>query len=263
MFTTRALGRALCLLAFPLQGIALLLASSAADLPGLLYWLCGPVVLAAGFMLLRHEVPAATLEQELALASLRFGASVTLLDETGFVYSNKAALQNLGFDSMDELRGRSPIDLSPEFQPDGKASRDSAAASIEQATKQGRTTFKWLHHRKDGSAFPVEVTLISVLIGGKPHLINYWHDLTQVYQMRAERKQTLADLASRMDSTVRQVAQNSRRRRDSPGRGGANRDRGVWRFPAGGGRRAVGVGSREQRHARDRQRQREPGGLDQ
>ncbi len=208
MIALRPLGTALCLLAFPLQAAALLAAGGAPDMTGALGWLCGPVVLAGGLALLRRKAPTATLEQEVALAALRVANGVTLLDEKGFIYANEAAFRALGFDSFEEIRGRSPVDLSPERQPDGTASRDAAGRQIEQAVRDGRATFEWVHRRKDGSAFPVEVTLVSVLIGGQRHLMNYWRDLSQVRRLREEQQKTLTDLANRMNSSVRQVAQS-------------------------------------------------------
>jgi PAS domain S-box-containing protein len=207
MFAVRPLGTALCLLAFPLQAVALLAAGISSDMTGMLGWFCGPVVLAAGLALLRRKAPTATLEQEVAHAALRVANGVTLLDEKGFIYANEAALRDLGFGSVDEIRGRTPADLSPERQPDGSASREAAARYVEGAMKDGRATFEWVLRRKDGTAFPVEVTLVSVLVGGQRHLMNYWRDLSQVRRLREKQQKTLTDLADRMDSSVRRVAQ--------------------------------------------------------
>jgi PAS domain S-box-containing protein len=207
MLTLPALGAALCLLAFPLQAALLLAAGPGLDLPAGLGWASGPVVMAAGLALWRRKAPATdTLEPAVALAALRVGAGVSLLDGSGFVYANEAVVRSLGLAGTDEMRGRSPVELSPERQPDGSLSSEAVSRVIARAGKEGRCVFEWLHRRKDGTDLLVEITLVPVSVGGKPHLLNYWRDLTQVQQMRRERQQMLGDLAGRMDASVRRIA---------------------------------------------------------
>jgi methyl-accepting chemotaxis protein len=149
-----------------------------------------------------------TLEQQVALTSQRVSTvGVSLLDQSGFVFANPATLKALGLGSFDELRGRSPVDFSPERQPDGTRSSERAAQVIAQATKDGSASFEWRHRRKGGSDFPVEITLVGVTIGDKPYLLNYWRDISQVAQLRDERRRTLEDLAARVDTSLRQIAQ--------------------------------------------------------
>jgi len=207
MSTNPMLGKALCVLALPGQAVALLLAGASTDMTTLLCWLSGAVVLALGVLLLPRGRAAATMEQEIALAALRVGAGVTVLDASGFVYSNQTSLHDLGFSSLEEIRGRTPVDISPPRQPDGRTSAEAAADHVARAQREGRARFEWVHRRKDGTDFPAEISLVAVSLGGKPFLLNYWRDLTEVRQLQRQRADTLAALAGRMESSVQRIAQ--------------------------------------------------------
>lgn len=99
-----------------------------------------------------------------------------------FVDCNRASEAMLRGDRA-QIIGHTPDSLSPEFQPDGKKSSQSAEEKIEEAFRNGSNTFEWVHHRLDGSEFFVEVTIASMLLEGKQTLFTSWRDIT-------ERKQT-------------------------------------------------------------------------
>ncbi len=89
-----------------------------------------------------------------------------------------------------EIIGKPPKLLSPEFQPDGKRSSDSAEDKINEALRTGNKTFEWVHRRLDGSDFFVEVSIASMMLAGKPALFTIWRDITDRKQAE-ENKKTL------------------------------------------------------------------------
>jgi PAS domain S-box-containing protein len=203
----RTLGTALCVLALPLQAALLLALGEDYGVPLVVGWACGPVLLLAGLALRWRKASSATLEQEISVAAVRnSGRGISLLDETGFVYANAATLTGLGVADIAEIRGRSPADFSPERQPDGTASSEKASRLIAQAIKDGRASSEWIHCRRDGTEFPVEITLAPVSIAGKPSVLTFWRDISDVVRLREERRQTLAALAERMEASLRHIA---------------------------------------------------------
>jgi two-component system, sensor histidine kinase and response regulator len=107
-----------------------------------------------------------------------------LIDGTGVVDCNPAAVAMLRLKDKSELVGRRLADLSPVTQPDGRKSVEKAAEADELARKKGVYRFEWVHRRADGEDFPVEVTLSPVSVNGNPALLAVWLDLTE--RKRAE-----------------------------------------------------------------------------
>lgn len=103
-----------------------------------------------------------------------------IIDENNlFTLCNAAAARILEYDSSDQLQSTHPSELSPEFQTDGKSSLDKANEMMSIARQKGVHRFEWMHRRRSGSTFPVEVTLSRLKIKGKEHLYCIWRDITQ------------------------------------------------------------------------------------
>lgn len=117
-----------------------------------------------------------------------------LIIENGcFIDFNPAALRLLGY-SRSEVYGKTPFFLSPEFQPDGMKSEEKAALMIKQAKEKGFHRFEWVHLRKNGSEFWVEVMLTQIPISGKDILYTTWRDITE----RKEAEIKLRELNERL-----------------------------------------------------------------
>ena len=72
--------------------------------------------------------------------------------------------------SREELIGRHPAELSPMFQPDGRASLESTREKIQQALDGQTPVFEWMHRHSSGRLVPCEVRLVRLHAEGK-HLI--------------------------------------------------------------------------------------------
>ncbi len=172
---------------------------------GELYWAAAsvaPVTDSEGevtnFVYMAEDVTAEKLAEAELKASVErfqvlFEASVDpylILDGDRFTACNEAAVDLLRYSNKEELLVSHPGSLSPEFQPDGESSKDKAKAMIETAYARGNHRFDWVHRKKDGVDFPVEVTLTPIELEGKQVLLVVWHDLT-------ERKQAEKEIAAR------------------------------------------------------------------
>lgn len=62
----------------------------------------------------------------------------------------------------EELLTHSPIELSPEIQPDGRLSNDVAREKIQQAARGETSVFEWTHRDAEGNELPCEVRLCSL-----------------------------------------------------------------------------------------------------
>ena len=118
-----------------------------------------------------------------------------LFDTTGIVDCNEAATRLLGCEDKQEVLSLHPAVLSPEFQPDGRASLEKCIEMDRIAHEKGYHRFEWIHRKKDGTDFPVEVTLTPVTLQGIKTILVVWHDLTK--RKRAE--QLIKDGSERLE----------------------------------------------------------------
>lgn len=107
-----------------------------------------------------------------------------IIDENNlFTLSNQAAADMLGYESIEALQSTHPSRLSPEIQPDGRESFEKANAMMSIAHEKGVHRFEWMHQRKNGECFPVEVTLAQLEISGRKQLYCVWRDITERKQI--------------------------------------------------------------------------------
>ncbi|MCP4699535.1 MAG: response regulator, partial [Gammaproteobacteria bacterium] len=99
-----------------------------------------------------------------------------LLVDGRFIDCNLAAAEMLGC-TRKEVLNTPPHLLSPELQPDGDRSEQSAARRIEEALHNGMARFEWVLKRKDGADFMVETVLTRLEIGNKTVMFTSWHDI--------------------------------------------------------------------------------------
>lgn len=123
------------------------------------------------FELREHEMFRVLFEQS-SHAHLIFN------DRDGIIDCNPAAVAMLRYGDKSNLLGLHPLALSPEFQPDGRASRDKLTRVDEIARRTGAHRFDWVYLRFDGQEFPCEVALTPIVLQGREVFLAVWHDLT-------------------------------------------------------------------------------------
>ncbi|HMK27871.1 MAG TPA: PAS domain S-box protein, partial [Chitinophagaceae bacterium] len=62
--------------------------------------------------------------------------------------------------SREELLKIGPVEVSPEYQPDGRLSVESAMEKIRETVAGGKPSFEWTHRDKEGNPIPCEVWLV-------------------------------------------------------------------------------------------------------
>jgi len=98
---------------------------------------------------------------------------------------NQEALRLLDMPNKQEYLNRF-YDLSPEFQLDGRLSRDKGAEFVKRAFAEGYHRFEWIHQKLDGDPIPCEVTLIRVKYKDGYIVVGYTRDLREQKAMLAE-----------------------------------------------------------------------------
>ncbi len=81
--------------------------------------------------------------------------------------------------SREAIINHSPWEFSPEVQPDGKDSKQSALEKINAALQDKPQYFYWQHKSKKGKLIDAEVSLNSFVLGGKKLVQATVHDITE------------------------------------------------------------------------------------
>jgi PAS domain S-box-containing protein len=95
-----------------------------------------------------------------------------------FVDCNPAAVQMMRASSKEQLLLTNPADVSPQFQPDGRDSREKTHEMIALALANGSHRFDWVCRRLDGVDFYVEVLGTTVRTGEQPLIACVCRDIT-------------------------------------------------------------------------------------
>ncbi|CAN5914957.1 hypothetical protein BH24BAC1_BH24BAC1_24540 [soil metagenome] len=139
-----------------------------------------------GSVLKRKKMQEQLRESEAKLRALfeKSADPVLLLINEMFVECNQATLDILGTEKKEEILCLHPASLSPEFQPDGQSSFVKSRKMIQDALNKGWHRFEWLHQKKTGETFWVEVTLTPISVENEQILHTTWRDIT--YRKQAE-----------------------------------------------------------------------------
>ncbi|MCX7965864.1 MAG: PAS domain S-box protein [Syntrophorhabdaceae bacterium] len=92
---------------------------------------------------------------------------------------NEAAIKLLNFKGKDQIVGLTPIDLSPEIQPDGEKSSEKTRKIIHKALRGETTHFEWVLKRTDGEQILVEGSFSFINLANEPVLFTVWRDITE------------------------------------------------------------------------------------
>ncbi|PXW86175.1 PAS domain S-box-containing protein/diguanylate cyclase (GGDEF)-like protein [Nitrosomonas sp. Nm84] len=100
------------------------------------------------------------------------------------VECNRAAIKMLKASNIDEINGLTPLQFSPEYQPEGCTSQEKFDQVLCATMRDGFHYFDWTHRRLDGEECPADVLIFPVELEGEPYLQCVHREITK--QRRAE-----------------------------------------------------------------------------
>jgi diguanylate cyclase (GGDEF)-like protein/PAS domain S-box-containing protein len=104
---------------------------------------------------------------------------ILLIEEGHIVDCNESIVRILRAGSKKRLFTAKMSDHTPEFQPDGRASREKAAEMLAICMEKGVHHFEWLHRRMDGEPFWAEIVLTRLTINKKNVIHLAVHDISE------------------------------------------------------------------------------------
>lgn len=131
-----------------------------------------------------------------------------------FVQGNKASWELFAVDEGAAFKGYSPWMLAPEFQPNGRNSRDAAKEMIAVALRDGACRFEWLHRTATGREFPAIVQLTRFERDGVAFLQANVRDISvqkQAENAIRDSEERLRNLFERVEKISVQAYDESRR----------------------------------------------------
>ncbi|MBN2702569.1 MAG: PAS domain S-box protein [Pontiellaceae bacterium] len=113
---------------------------------------------------------------------------------------NQAAINMLHMQTKEQLLARRLEDLSPEYQPDGRSSKEKGIELLRLVENEKSARFEWEHQRTDGSTFPVEVSLTSITDSEGEQIIHTtWRDISENKRMQKAIEKRILALTQPMD----------------------------------------------------------------
>lgn len=97
---------------------------------------------------------------------------IVVMDAENYRYidCNPAAAAAYGYSCVEDILGKTPLDVSAPVQYDGTPSSEKAAHFINMALSKGCVVFEWRHRRPDGVNWDAEVHLMHFTSGNKNYL---------------------------------------------------------------------------------------------
>ena len=126
---------------------------------------------------------------------------VLLLKNKKITDCNEAATKILHF-SKEELLGKYLYEISPKLQADGASSNLKSIIKINEALKDGISTFEWLHRSKDHKKLWIEVVLTSIEINNNLVIHTVIRDINKRKQMEKELEVLTYNLEERIKKEI-------------------------------------------------------------
>ena len=133
----------------------------------------------------RHEEAALVREADqrsrLMLDTMPLGCQLWSQNKS-IIDCNEALVKLFGLRDKQEFIDRF-FELSPEFQPDGRPSEETALMWLDTALGGQYCVFEWQHQTLDGTPMPAEITITRVRYGNEYVLMAYTRDLREHNRM--------------------------------------------------------------------------------
>ena len=124
-----------------------------------------------------------------------------VIENGKFIDCNDATLNIFGCKSKEDFILKGPTCFSPERQPDGRKSSESAIAHLKLSLNSGSQTFQWVHTKTDGTLFNTNVVLSAMETNGRILQQAIVRDITHEIQTKKDYQN--AQAAAEKDSSAK------------------------------------------------------------
>jgi len=131
--------------------------------------------------------------------------AIFIMDDDKFIDCNPVTLEIYGFQSPDQILGRTPLDFSPDKQPNGRDSLEYAREIMKEAMEGKTQFFEWVHYNLDGTLLSADVKLNKLVLNNQIFLQAIVRDITKRKQYdlhQGELHRKLETLIGNLDGIV-------------------------------------------------------------
>ncbi len=126
------------------------------------------------------EKKSSILEERNSLISENIPLCTMFWNKAGEMFDcNQEVLRVFKFDTKEEYFANL-YNTSPQYQPDGRNSKEAVWKNHLEVLEKGSLHFEWLHCSSDGELIPMEVYLVSSTLDGEDVVVSYAKDLRKL-----------------------------------------------------------------------------------
>ncbi|MBU8893652.1 MAG: PAS domain S-box protein [Bacteroidales bacterium] len=125
--------------------------------------------------------------------------AIFLMDNEIFIDCNEKTLEMFAC-TREQIIGQPPYQFSPEYQPDGRKSKEKAIEKITDALNGNPKIFEWIHTKNNGMEFYAEVSLTVFELQNKNVILAIVRDVSE----RKELEQKIFNAVSEAEEKERQ-----------------------------------------------------------
>ncbi len=154
----------------------------------------------SGYRLFLTYQKSIDLEKKFQIIFDKSSDGIAIIKNNAFIESNETLIDMFGYEKS--LFLKTPLSqLSPPTQIDGKSSIRKMLLMLKKA-KQNIITFEWLHTKKNGNTFWVEIRLSPITIKQEEVIEGIWRDISDRKKAELEIKNLNTTLESRVKLEV-------------------------------------------------------------
>ena len=105
--------------------------------------------------------------------------AIFIMSDDKFISCNTKTLEMFDCSHPNQIINHTPYEFSPEFQPDGRPSKEKAIEKINETLSGKLNTFEWVHKRYHGSLFHAEISLSSFELDNELFIQAIVRDITE------------------------------------------------------------------------------------
>jgi PAS domain S-box-containing protein len=146
--------------------------------------------------------------QEIEISERKFrelyeksGDAIAILTHDQIIDCNQSYFKLFGYQKKEDIIGKNPGKLSPEYQPNGDLSLEAVRRYNNNLKELGTSRFEWYHMRKDKSLFPAEVLLTH--LGENEHGVIQIHAVVRDITSRKQREKEIIEARNKAEESDR------------------------------------------------------------